>query len=92
MSPRRNRPRDRDRRPDPEPPALPDLVVGAPPGWQVRSVSPANALKEYRCPGCNQEIRPATAHVVAWRAGEEELRRHWHRPCWERHANTLRGD
>jgi hypothetical protein len=33
--------------------------------WIVRPVSAADAVKAYRCPGCNQDIRPATAHVVA---------------------------
>lgn len=63
---------------------MPDVVAPAPPGWQVRLIQPAKALKEYRCPGCNQEIRPATKHVVAWRESTEEERRHWHLPCWER--------
>jgi hypothetical protein len=62
----------------------PDIVTGAPPGWQARAIQPAKAVKEYRCPGCNQEIRPGTAHVVAWREGDEEGRRHWHASCWRR--------
>ena len=28
----------------------------------------ASGLKTYRCPGCDQEIRPATPHVVSWPA------------------------
>jgi len=63
-----------------------DLSIEAPPGWQVKAVQPANAVKLYRCPGCNQEIRPGTAHVVAWRTDDEEGRRHWHTPCWMRFA------
>lgn len=59
--------------------------------WIVRDVSGARALKEYRCPGCDQPIRPGTPHVVAWPAetgwlsssGLEE-RRHWHGGCWQR--------
>ncbi|HEU5035077.1 MAG TPA: hypothetical protein VFT62_10020 [Mycobacteriales bacterium] len=50
--------------------------------WVVRPISAEAAVKTYRCPGCDQEIPPAVPHVVAWRVGEEELRRHWHRPCW----------
>lgn len=54
--------------------------------WIVRKVSGAAAAKDYRCPGCDQVIPPATAHVVAWPAedGERGLdhRRHWHTPCW----------
>jgi hypothetical protein len=65
-------------------------VTGAPPRWQARAVQPARALKTYRCPYCNQDIRPGVAHVVAWRDGEDDLRRHWHTPCWSRDAPTLR--
>lgn len=85
MSPRRTRPK---RRPGPAPSdedsplRLPDLPVPAPPGWQVRTVQAVNALKQYRCPGCNQEIRPHTTHIVAWRTGDDPHRRHWHTPCW----------
>jgi hypothetical protein len=89
--PRRNRPKGAPKRTDDERPGLPDLVVGGPPGWQVRAIQPANATKDYVCPGCNQAIRPRTAHVVAWRTGEEDLRRHWHQPCWQREARALGG-
>ena len=55
--------------------------------WAVRSVSGSAATKEYRCPGCSQEIRPGTPHVVTWCvddvAGGDE-RRHWHTACWSR--------
>lgn len=86
--PRRNYPRKRRRRraaeEEAEPLRAPDVVVAAPEGWHVRIVQPASAVKEYRCPGCNQEIRVGTKHVVAWREGSEDHRRHWHRPCWDR--------
>ena len=54
--------------------------------WVVRQVPGAAATKMYRCPGCDQEIMPGTAHVVVWPAqtpGLEE-RRHWHNACWQR--------
>jgi hypothetical protein len=60
--------------------------------WVVRAVPGAAATKTYRCPGCDQEIRPGTAHLVVWPADTPGLteRRHWHRPCWDgrlrRHA------
>ncbi len=86
--PRRNYPprKRRARRPEEEPGELraPDTVATAPPGWQVRLIQPASATKEYRCPGCNQEIRVGTKHVVAWHEGSEDHRRHWHLPCWQR--------
>ncbi|MGH3785937.1 MAG: hypothetical protein ACRDRG_05160 [Pseudonocardiaceae bacterium] len=53
--------------------------------WIVRTVPGAQALKSYRCPGCDHEIRAATVHVVAWPAGEQGSladRRHWHTGCW----------
>jgi len=53
--------------------------------WHVRKLTGSSAHKTYRCPGCDQEIRPATPHVVAWSAdivqGADD-RRHWHTPCW----------
>ncbi|HEX7197140.1 MAG TPA: hypothetical protein VF364_09960 [Candidatus Limnocylindria bacterium] len=55
--------------------------------WVVRQVTGSAATRAYRCPGCDQEIRPATPHVVAWPAGESDeaelaSRRHWHSACW----------
>jgi uncharacterized protein with PIN domain len=63
--------------------ARPKGLVPSRAGFQVREVT---AQKMYRCPGCNQEIRPGTLHVVAWRVGQEDDRRHWHTPCWRRAA------
>lgn len=55
----------------------------------VRTMSAHQAVKEYRCPGCQQRVAPGTAHVVAWPVtaplGSEsglEVRRHWHTHCW----------
>jgi hypothetical protein len=51
--------------------------------YLVRQVG--GATKTYRCPGCDQEIRPAVVHVVAWPAddrGDLTDRRHWHTGCW----------
>ncbi|MGH2829783.1 MAG: hypothetical protein ACRDJM_04810, partial [Actinomycetota bacterium] len=61
----------------------PNVVVAGPPGWIVKAIQPARATKEYRCPGCNHEIRPGTGHIVAWKPDSEEERRHWHRGCWD---------
>ncbi len=68
----------------------PDVTLVGPPGWIVKTVQPVRAVKEYRCPGCNQEIKQGTAHVVAWRPDDEEGRRHWHRGCWDSHRKRLR--
>jgi hypothetical protein len=61
--------------------------------WIVRQVTGAAATKTYRCPGCDQEIRPGVPHVVAWPSDDLRDagladRRHWHTPCW--HARTRR--
>jgi hypothetical protein len=53
--------------------------------WLVRTVPGARTTKQYRCPGCDHEIRPGTGHVVAWPADEVGTaadRRHWHTGCW----------
>lgn len=63
--------------------------------YEVRPIAAARAVKTYRCPGCDHEIRSGTAHVVVWPAdirrdasqtGVED-RRHWHTPCWANRAN-----
>lgn len=60
-------------------------------GWMVQAMPAGRALKAYRCPGCEHEIRPGTPHVVAWprlpgllSASGVEERRHWHTACWNR--------
>jgi hypothetical protein len=63
--------------------------------WNVRRVSGSASTKSYRCPGCEQQILPATPHVVVWPenpsllgaiGGAQSLdeRRHWHSACWQR--------
>ncbi|WP_322749630.1 MULTISPECIES: hypothetical protein [unclassified Frankia] len=83
--------RRRSRRARPERPPLPPAVVGAETieqradgDWIVRRISGAAARKYYRCPGCQQEILPATPHVVCWRDDHIAERRHWHTACWTR--------
>lgn len=55
--------------------------------FMVRHMGSHAATKFYICPGCNQNIPPGIAHIVAWprdygRGADD--RRHWHRACWER--------
>lgn len=59
--------------------------------WHVRRLTGSAATKAYRCPGCDQEIRPATPHVVVWPLYDLEAgdRRHWHAQCWK--ARDRRG-
>ncbi len=62
--------------------------------WSVRHVTADSAVKVYRCPGCEQEIRVGVAHVVAWPAdGRGDLgdRRHWHTGCWRARDRRLPG-
>ncbi|CPR10022.1 hypothetical protein BN971_01702 [Mycobacterium bohemicum DSM 44277] len=62
--------------------------------YEVRPVAAARAVKTYRCPGCDHEIRSGTAHLVVWPidspfggdSGSVEDRRHWHTPCWGHRA------
>ncbi|HYZ37652.1 MAG TPA: hypothetical protein VE673_13170 [Pseudonocardiaceae bacterium] len=53
--------------------------------WLVRAVPGEQAVKSYRCPGCDHEIKAGIPHIVAWPAGEQGSaadRRHWHAGCW----------
>ncbi|MDP9429440.1 MAG: hypothetical protein M3Q47_11450 [Actinomycetota bacterium] len=36
--------------------------------WVVRRLTGAASAKTYRCPGCDQEIRPGMPHLVTWPA------------------------
>jgi hypothetical protein len=55
-------------------------------GVEVRHVQPYQAVKSYRCPGCDHDIRPGEGHeVVVPRAAPHE-RRHWHTGCWHRQS------
>ncbi|MEJ6019353.1 ATP/GTP-binding protein [Corynebacterium sp. H113] len=58
--------------------------------FHVRNISSGQATKWYRCPGCDQEIPPGVAHVVAWPVeygGRADDRRHWHTNCWGKRAH-----
>ena len=52
--------------------------------YVVRSVTGSGATKTYRCPGCDQEVRPGVPHIVAWpeHHPDADERRHWHTGCW----------
>ncbi|MGY1992178.1 hypothetical protein [Mycolicibacterium fortuitum] len=57
--------------------------------YEVRTVAASRAVKVYRCPGCDHEIRVATAHMVVLPidVGDVDDRRHWHTACWANRAN-----
>lgn len=76
---------DEPRGGDPSKAAGNEVVESHPDGdWRVRSIRGSSSTKVYRCPGCDQEIRPATPHIVAWPDGDSDAthRRHWHKACW----------
>lgn len=50
----------------------------------VRFVQPYQAVKGYVCPDCGRAIPPGTGHYVVVPRATPDLRRHWHRGCWER--------
>jgi hypothetical protein len=86
MSPRHNRRRRDVEGVDEERARRPIEAVQARDGdWMVRTILGEAAVKTYRCPGCNQDIKPGVPHVVAWPAderGDAGDRRHWHTGCW----------
>lgn len=49
---------------------------------EIRYVMPSDATKTYLCPGCNRDIPPGLGHMVAVPPDAPDLRRHWHRGCW----------
>jgi len=65
----------------------PDRPRGVAPEWasaegvRVQAVTGEKG-KTYRCPGCQQEIRPGTPHLVVMEHEDVGFRRHWHTPCW----------
>jgi hypothetical protein len=51
---------------------------------EVRRIHPYQATKDYVCPGCNQEIRKGTGHLVVVPLHDSSMRRHWHPACFQR--------
>lgn len=54
---------------------------------EVRFIQPYQATKAYICPGCNGDIPVGMGHMVAVPPESPDLRRHWHRGCWNNRAN-----
>jgi hypothetical protein len=50
----------------------------------VRRIQPYEATKVYVCPGCHRHIAQGIGHYVAVPGDAPELRRHWHKACWDR--------
>ena len=47
-------------------------------------MQPYQAVKTYRCPGCDHEIRVGEGHEVVVPRHAPQDRRHWHTSCWKR--------
>lgn len=57
--------------------------------WFVRAVLGRDEARRYLCPGCQQQVDAASAHLVVWPAdgvGGIDDRRHWHTACWQSRA------
>jgi hypothetical protein len=52
----------------------------------VQHVQPYQAVKTYRCPGCDHEIAKGLGHEVVMPRDAPHERRHWHSGCWRRAA------
>ena len=63
------------------------LDPSAAPDAETRFLQPYQATKAYLCPGCNREIPAGMGHIVAVPPAEPDLRRHWHRGCWNNRDN-----
>ena len=57
---------------------------------EVRFVPSYQAAKRYVCPGCNRVIEAATAHYAVVPTEAPDLRRHWHRGCWDNRPRRRR--
>lgn len=53
---------------------------------EVKHVQPYQAVKVYRCPGCDHEISVGQGHEVVVPIDDPGERRHWHTSCWHREA------
>jgi hypothetical protein len=60
-------------------------------GEDVRHVQPYQAVKAYRCPGCDHEIRPGEGHEVVVPRAAPQDRRHWHTGCWRGELRRRQG-
>ena len=56
---------------------------------EVRHVQPYQAVKVYRCPGCDHEIPNGQGHKVVVPYDDPDARRHWHTGCWHREERRL---
>ena len=66
------------------------LVTSSDGQWSVRHITTTGAVKTYRCPGCDHEIRKGVSHLVVVPHDDVGERRHWHTECWRRELRLHR--
>lgn len=81
---------------DPDPAPRPGLAAppagdGHPEPEAVTLVQPYHARKRYVCPGCHGAIEKGEGHLVVVPDRAPDLRRHWHRACWDREQRRRHG-
>ena len=64
---------------------MPEMWSGALGPLEVRRIHPYEAVKAYTCPSCNNVVGIGVGHYVVVPSADPELRRHWHKACWDRH-------
>ena len=86
-------PRRHRRAPEPEPtPVARPRGLGIAPPWAIVDGVTARMVtseKAYRCPGCQQLVRPGVQHLVVVEEDDVEGRRHWHTECWRRELRRM---
>ncbi|MCJ7726072.1 MAG: hypothetical protein MUP76_06765 [Acidimicrobiia bacterium] len=66
--------------------------MGGPFGVEAASpVQSYAARKRYLCPGCDGWIEVGEGHLVIVPELAPDLRRHWHRACWDRELRRRYG-
>ena len=50
---------------------------------EVHPLQPYQATKVYLCPHCNRDIPSGMGHLVVVPREAPDLRRHWHKGCWQ---------
>lgn len=67
------------------------LGLTAPLGFTVNPIQAYQAVKTYVCPGCESIIPAGTFHLVVIPDEAVDMRRHWHRGCWNKELRRLYG-
>ncbi|MFM7081256.1 MAG: ATP/GTP-binding protein [Actinomycetota bacterium] len=90
MSPRNHKQRKRKKRSPAAKRKAPSMWDGLYGIVEVRRVQPYEARKEYVCPGCHRTIPVGVGHLVCVPHDAPDLRRHWHKGCWDRQTTDTK--